>query len=68
VRKRKFAASASSSASKAMKVKVLTRRPRCIQTANVPNLIEGVETTPSATESCPVMPIETRTDPAEESK
>jgi hypothetical protein len=68
VRKRKIAVSASSSASKAKKVKVLTRRPRRIETADVPKLIEGVETAPSATESGPVMPIKTCTDPTKEPK
>jgi hypothetical protein len=63
-RKRKIAASASSSMSKAKKVKVLTRRPRRIETADVPKLIEGAETAPSVTESGPVMPIETCIDPA----
>jgi hypothetical protein len=68
-RKRKTAASASSSASKAKKVKkVLTHRPRRIETANVPNLIEGAGTAPSATELGPVMPIKTSTDPAKEPK
>ena len=38
--KRKVAASASSSAPKAKKVKALTRRPRLIETADVPDLIE----------------------------
>jgi hypothetical protein len=46
--KRKIAASASSSAPKAKKVKVLTRRPRRIETADVPKLIERVEVIPSA--------------------
>jgi hypothetical protein len=67
-RKRKIAASASSSASKAKKVKVFTRRPRHIEMADVPKLIEGAETAPSAIELGHVMPIETRTDPAKESK
>jgi hypothetical protein len=67
-RKRKIAASASSSASKAKKVKVFTCRPRRIEMANVPKLIEGAETAPSAIESGHVMPIETRTDPAKEPK
>jgi hypothetical protein len=67
-RKWKIAISASSSTSKAKKVKVLTHRPRRIETADVPKLIEGVETAPSATESGLVMPIKTRTDPTEEPK
>jgi hypothetical protein len=63
-RKRKTTASASSIASKAKKVKkVLACRLRHIETADVPRLIEGAETAPSATESGPVMPIETSTDP-----
>jgi hypothetical protein len=68
LRKRKIVALASSSASKAKKVKVLTRRPRHIETDDVPKLIEGAETTPSTTESCPVMSIETHTNLAEEPK
>jgi hypothetical protein len=49
-------------------VKVLTRRLRHIETADVLKLIEGVETALSAIESGPIMPIETRIDPAEEPK
>jgi hypothetical protein len=67
-RKRKIAASTSSSASKANKVKVMTRRSRRIETADVPKLIEGAKTAPSATESGLVMSIKTRTDPTEEPK
>jgi hypothetical protein len=68
-RKRKTATSASSSASKAKKVKkVLTRRPRRIETADVPKLIKGAETAPSALELGHVMPIETCIDPAKEPK
>jgi hypothetical protein len=48
--------------------KVLTHRPRRIETTDVPKLIEGAETAPSATKSGPIMPIETCTDPAEEPK
>jgi hypothetical protein len=48
-RKRKIAASASSSTSKAKKLKVLTHRPRCIETVDVHKLIEGAKTAPSAT-------------------
>jgi hypothetical protein len=60
---------ASSNASKVKKVKkVLTRRPRRIETADVPKLIEGVETAPSVVESGHVMPIETCTDLAKEPK
>jgi hypothetical protein len=46
-RKRKVAASASASALKTKKIKVLTRRPRRIETTNVPKLIERAESTPS---------------------
>jgi hypothetical protein len=66
--KRKIAALASSSVPKAKKVKVLTRRPRRIEIADVPKLIEHVEVVPSAPESSPPMPIEASTDPAEEPK
>jgi hypothetical protein len=45
-RKRKVAASTSSSALKTKKIKVLTCRPRCIETADVPKLTESAETTP----------------------
>jgi hypothetical protein len=64
--KRKVAASTSSSASKAKKVKVLTRRPKPIGTADVPKLIERTETAPLATETAPVMPIEASADPVKE--
>jgi hypothetical protein len=65
-RKRKTAASAYSGASKAKKVKkVLTRRPRRIERTDVPKLIEGAETVPSATESGPIIPIETCIDSSE---
>ena len=47
--KRKTAALASSSAPKAKKVKVLTRRPRRIEMADVPELIERAGVAPSAT-------------------
>jgi hypothetical protein len=49
-------------------VKVLTCRPRRIETTDVPNLIEHVEVVPSAPESSTAMPIEASTDPAEEPK
>jgi hypothetical protein len=45
-RKRKAATSASSSVSRSKKIKVLTRRPRHIETTDVPKLSERVETTP----------------------
>jgi hypothetical protein len=44
--KRKVAASTSSGASKAKKVKVLTRRLKRIETADVPKLIEKAEIAP----------------------
>jgi hypothetical protein len=43
-RKRKVIASTSSGASKTKKITVLTHRPRCIETADVPKLIERAET------------------------
>jgi hypothetical protein len=46
-RKRKIVASTSSGAPKAKKVKVLTRRPKPIKTADVPKLIERTDTAPS---------------------
>jgi hypothetical protein len=49
-RKRKTAASTSSNAPKAKKVKVLTRRPWHIETADVPELIECAGVSPSTTE------------------
>jgi hypothetical protein len=61
--KRKVAASTSSSAPKARKVKVLTRRPKPIGTVEVSKLIERAEATPPATEMAPVMPIEASADP-----
>jgi hypothetical protein len=65
-RKRKFDALASIGASKTKKIKVLSRRPRRIETADVPKLIERVETTPLATKTAPVMPIEAIADPVRE--
>jgi hypothetical protein len=44
--------------SKSNKIKVLTRRPRRIETAYVPKLSERVETTPLAIEIVHVVPIE----------
>jgi hypothetical protein len=66
--KRKIVASASSSAPKAKKMKALSRRPRRIETADVPKLVERVELIPSTPESGPAMPIEASTDLAEEPK
>jgi hypothetical protein len=65
-RKRKAAASTSTDVSKSKKIKVLTRRPRRIETIDVPMLIERAETTPLARESVPAMPIEAIADPARE--
>jgi hypothetical protein len=45
-RKRKVTASTSIGVSKTKKIKVLTRRPRHIETTDVPKLIERAETTP----------------------
>jgi hypothetical protein len=64
-KKRKAATSASSSVSRSKKVKVLTHRPRRIETANVPKLSEGVA---PATELGHAMPIEASTNPTEEPK
>jgi hypothetical protein len=44
--KRKVASSASTGVSRSKKIKVLTRRPRRIETTDVPKLSERVETTP----------------------
>jgi hypothetical protein len=65
-RKRKVATSTSTSVSKSKKIKVLTRRPRCIETANVLKLIERAETTPLARETIPSMSIEVIADPTKE--
>jgi hypothetical protein len=51
--------------SRSKKVKVLTRRPRRIETADVPKLSEGVAPAP---ELGHVMPIKTCTNPAKEPK
>jgi hypothetical protein len=64
-KKRKAATSATSSVSRSKKVKVLTRRPRRIETANVPKLSEGVA---PATEPGCSMPVEARTNLTEEPK
>jgi hypothetical protein len=66
--KRKVAASTSSSAPKAKRAKVLTRRPKPIETAKVSKLIESVEAVPSATEIAPAMPIKTSVGPVKEPK
>jgi hypothetical protein len=65
-RKRKVAASTSTGVSKSNKIKVLTRRPRCIETTDVPKLHERVETTPLARETVPAMLIEAIVDAAKE--
>jgi hypothetical protein len=64
-KKRKTAASATSNVPKSKKFKVLTRRPRHIETAVVPRLIEGV--VPMSEPSCSVL-VEARTEPTEEPK
>jgi hypothetical protein len=51
---------------KAKKVKVLTRRPKPIRTADVPKLIERTEATPLAAETTPMMLIEASADPVKE--
>jgi hypothetical protein len=66
--KRKIATWASSSAPKAMKVKVLTRRPRRIEMVDVPELIERARVAPSATEPGHAVPVEASTNPAKELK
>jgi hypothetical protein len=64
-KKRKAATSATSSVSRLKKVKVVTRRPRRIETAKVSKLTEG--SVPMLEPSRSV-PIEARTEPAEEPK
>jgi hypothetical protein len=49
-------------------VKVLTRRPRRIEMADVPELIERAGVAPFATEPGHVVPVEASTNPAEEPK
>jgi hypothetical protein len=65
-RKWKVVASTSTGAPKTKKIKVLTRKPRHIETTDVPKLIERVETAPLATETAPAMPIEAIADLARE--
>jgi hypothetical protein len=67
-RKRKVAASTSTGTPKAKKIKVLTRRPRRIETTDVPNLIERAETAPLATKMAPAIPIEAIADQVREPK
>jgi hypothetical protein len=64
-KKRKAATSATSSASRSKKVKVLTRRPKRIETADVPKLIEG---TAPISEPSRSVPVEARTNVTEEPK
>jgi hypothetical protein len=64
-KKRKAATSAISSVSRSKKVKVLTRRPRRIETAGVPKLSEGAA---PITEPGRSMPVEARTNLTEEPK
>jgi hypothetical protein len=64
-KKRKAATSAASSVSRSKKVKVLTRRPRRIETVDVSKLSEGVA---PITEPGRSMPVKARTNPTEEPK
>jgi hypothetical protein len=64
-KKRKATTSASSSVSRSKKDKVLTRRPRRIEMADVPKLSEGVV---SATEPGHDLSVEASTNPTEEPK
>lgn len=64
-KKRKTATSATSSAPKSKKVKILTHRPKCIETSEVPKLIEG---SASISEPSRYVPVEAKSGPAEELK
>jgi hypothetical protein len=64
-KKRKIATSVTSSVSGSKKVKVLTHRPRRIETVDVPKLIERAAHVVEPSRS---MPAEARTEPAEEPK
>jgi hypothetical protein len=64
--KRKIATSTSSNAPKPKRVKILTRRPKPIGTAEVPKLIESVEAAPLATETALAMSIEASADPVKD--
>jgi hypothetical protein len=66
--KRKVVASTSSSAPKAKRAKVLTRRSKPIGMAEVPKLIESAEGAPSAMETASAMSIEASTGPIKEPK
>jgi hypothetical protein len=62
-RKRKAATSATTGVSRSKKIKVLTRRPRRIETTDVPKLSERVEITPLAIETAPIVPTRIIADP-----
>jgi hypothetical protein len=64
-KKRETAASVTSSAPKSKKVKFLTRRPRNIETAEVPKLIQW---SASMSEPSCSVPVEAKIEPVEESK
>jgi hypothetical protein len=64
-KKRKATTSATAGTSRSKKVKVLTHRPRRIETADVPKLIERAAL---ITEPSRSVPVEARTKPAEEPK
>jgi hypothetical protein len=64
-KKRKTATSATSSVTRSKKVKVLTHRPKRIETAEVPKLIEG---STSISEPSHFVPVESKTEPAKEPK
>jgi hypothetical protein len=65
-RKRKAITSASTGASRSKKIKVLTRRPKHIETTDVSKLSERVDTTPLAMEAIPVVPFGIIADPTRE--
>jgi hypothetical protein len=64
-KKRKVVTSTTSSASRSKKVKVLTHRPRRIETAEVPKLIEGSAPISEPSRS---VPVEARTNVIEETE
>ena len=64
-KKRKTATSVTSSAPRSKKVKVLTHRPKRIETAEVPKLIEG---SASISEPSRFVLVKAKTGPAEEPK
>jgi hypothetical protein len=61
-KKRKTAASAISVVSKGKKIKVLTHRPRYIETATLSKLGEGTSSTAEAEQPAPAMPREDLTE------